>query len=106
MSKTKGTKGETDSLKLDKESRLTQEGFSRVDKIGGDDLLAGQRYRDLVTVPHVSAIGASTAQGELLSTNLHFLKKENSSTCQGHRGGASNLSDHCYLIFMAWSNKK
>ena len=105
MSKTKGTKGETDSLKLDEEFRLTQEEFSRV-AIEGDDLLAGQRYRDLVTVPHVSAIGASTAQGELLSTNLHFLKKENSSTCQGHRGGATDLSDHCYLIFMAWSNKK
>ena len=68
MSKTKGTKGETDSLKLDKESRLTQEEFSRVDKIGGDDLLAGQRYRDLVTVPNAASVFAGTNQGELLST--------------------------------------
>ena len=67
MSKTKGTKGETDSLKLDGESRLTQEEFSRV-AIGGDDLLAGQRYRDLVTVPHAASVFAGTNQGELLST--------------------------------------
>ena len=67
MSKTKGTKGETDSLKLDGEFRLTQEEFSRV-AIGGDDLLAGQRYRDLVTVPHLASVFAGTVQGELLST--------------------------------------
>ena len=67
MSKTKGTKGETDSLKLDGESRLTQEEFSRV-AIGGDDLLAGQRYRDLVTVPHAGSVFAGTSVGELLST--------------------------------------
>ena len=67
MSKTKGTKGETDSLKLDEEFRLTQEEFSRV-AIEGDDLLAGQRYRDLVTVPHAASVFAGTNQGELLST--------------------------------------
>ena len=104
MSKTKGTEGETDSLKLDKESRLTQEEFSRVAK-EGDDLLTGQGYWNLATVAGRSAY-AGTQESELLSTNLHFLKKRNSSTCQAHRGGATNLSDHCYLIFMAWSNKK
>ena len=67
MSKTKGTKGETDSLKLDKEPRLTQEEFSRV-AIGGDDLLAGQRFWDLETVLHAARVFAGIAQGELLST--------------------------------------
>ena len=68
MSKTKGTDGETDSLKLDKESRLTQEEFSRVAK-EGDDLLTGQGYWNLATVAGRSAY-AGTPLGPVLSVHL------------------------------------